>query len=73
MNILPYLSMGTGSFLYVLEAVILKKYKHMSLIHQLFIISLSAVVPSLLVILYYNHKNKDKKFELKHLFKIVLK
>ena len=60
MNYVPYLVMIVGSFLYVLETVILKKFKHVPLIHQLFIICLSAMIPATSVVTYYNYKNKDK-------------
>ena len=54
---LSYLTMIIGSFMYISETVILKKFKHISLVNKLFIICLSAMIPSLLVT--YKYKNFD--------------
>lgn len=56
-NILPYLTMIVGSFMYISETVILKKFKHISLLKKLFIICLSAMIPSIIVT--YRYRNFD--------------
>ena len=61
-NILPYIVMTCGSALYVSESVALKSYEHVPLIHQLFIICLSTMIPASCVVMYYNsiHQNQNK-------------
>ena len=60
-SVLPYIIMTIGSFLYVFETVILKHYKHVPLIHQLFSICCSATIPSVFVVMYYKYLNLKNK------------
>lgn len=60
-SVLPYIIMTIGSFLYVFETVILKHFKHVPLVHQLFSICFSATTPSIFVVMYYKYLNFKNK------------